>query len=60
MRHTREEVIKRTTQELGRLDRLVNNLTNEDWNRLLTRPETKDLWTVKDIPQKRATDYGIT
>ena len=48
MRHTREEVIKRTIQEFERLDRLVNNLTDEDWNRLLTRPETKDPWTVKD------------
>ena len=48
MRHTREEVIKRTIQEFERLDHLVNNLTDEDWNRLLTRPETKDPWTVKD------------
>ncbi len=48
MRHTREEVIKRTIQEFERLDRLVNNLTDEDWNRLLPRPETKDPWTVKD------------
>ena len=36
MRHTREEVIKRTIQEFERLDHLVNNLTDEDWNRLLT------------------------
>jgi len=48
MRHTREEVIKRTIREFERLDRLVNNLTDEDWNRLPTRPETKDPWTVKD------------
>jgi hypothetical protein len=48
MRHTREEVIKRTIQEFESLDHLVNNLTDEDWNRLLTRPETKDPWTVKD------------
>ena len=48
MRHTREEVIKRTIREFERLDHLVNNLTDEDWNRLLTRPETKDPWTVKD------------
>jgi hypothetical protein len=48
MRHTREEVIKRTIQEFERLDHLVNNLTDEDWNRLLTRFETKDPWTVKD------------
>ncbi len=48
MRHTREEVIKRTIKEFERLDRLVNNLSNEDWNRSLSRPETKDPWTVKD------------
>jgi hypothetical protein len=48
MRHTREEVIKRIIQEFEQLDHLVNNLTDEDWNRLLTRPETKDPWTVKD------------
>ena len=42
MRHTREEVIKRTIREFERLDRLVKNLTDEDWNRLLARPETKD------------------
>jgi hypothetical protein len=48
MRHTREEVIKRTIQEFERLDHLVNNLTDEDWDKLLTRPEAKDPWTVKD------------
>jgi len=48
MRHTRDEVIKRTIQEFKRLDRLVNNLTDDDWNRLLARPETKVPWTVKD------------
>jgi hypothetical protein len=48
MRHTREEVIQRTIQEFERLDHLVNQLTDADWNRLLTRPETKDPWTVKD------------
>jgi hypothetical protein len=48
MRHTREEVIKRTIREFERLDHVVNNLTDEDWNRLLARPETKDPWTVKD------------
>ena len=47
-RHTREEVIQRTFWEFERLDRLVNNLIAEDWNRLLARPETKDPWTVKD------------
>ena len=49
MRHTRKEVIKRTIREFERLDRLVNNLTDEEWHRLLTRPETKDPWTVKDV-----------
>jgi hypothetical protein len=48
MRHTREEVITRIVREFERLDRLVNNLTEGDWNSLLTRPETKDAWTVKD------------
>ena len=48
MRHSREEVIKRTIQEFKLLDDLVSSLTDEGWNRLLTRPETKDPWTVKD------------
>jgi hypothetical protein len=48
MRHNREEVIERTTQEFERLDHLVANLTDQDWERLLIRPETKDPWTVKD------------
>lgn len=48
MRHTREEVTRRTVQEFERLDHLVKDLTDEQWNRLLTRPETKDPWTVKD------------
>jgi len=48
MRHSRKEVIKRTIREFKLLDDLVSSLTNEDWNRLLSRPETKDAWTVKD------------
>ena len=48
MRHTREEIIKRAILEFKRLDHLVNNLTDQNWNKLLTRPETKDPWTVKD------------
>lgn len=48
MRHTREEVIQRTIREFKLLDRLVCNLTEEEWNRLLSRPETKDPWTIKD------------
>ena len=48
MHHTREEVIHRTIREFELLDHLVANLTNEDWEKLLLRPETKDPWTVKD------------
>ena len=48
MRHKREEVIKRTVQEFELLDHLVAHLTDEEWNRLLPRPESKDPWTVKD------------
>jgi hypothetical protein len=48
MRHTREEVIKRTILEFERLDQVVKNLTDEDWNRLPARPDHKDPWTVKD------------
>jgi hypothetical protein len=48
MRHTRQEVTKRIIEEFDRLDHLVSNLSDEQWNRLLTRPETKDPWTVKD------------
>jgi len=48
MRHKREEVIQRTMQEFERLDRLVANLSVEEWSRLVPRPETKDPWTVKD------------
>ncbi len=48
MRHKRDEVIERTIHEFKLLDRLVANLTDEDWKRRLPRPETKDPWTVKD------------
>jgi len=48
MRHNREEVIKRTIREFELLDRLVNDLSNAEWDRPLARPETKDPWTVKD------------
>lgn len=48
MRHNRREVIERTIQEFELLDHLVANLSSEDWNRHLLRPETKDPWTVKD------------
>jgi hypothetical protein len=48
MHHTREEVIRRTIQEFDRLDGLVANLTDAQWNTPLPRPETKVPWTVKD------------
>ena len=48
MRHNRNEVIERTIREFELLDHLVASLTNEDWQRLLPRPETKVPWTVKD------------
>ncbi|HUH96278.1 MAG TPA: maleylpyruvate isomerase N-terminal domain-containing protein [Anaerolineales bacterium] len=48
MRHNREEVINRTVQEFELLDHLVANLTDEEWDRLLRRSESKDPWTVKD------------
>ena len=48
MRHTREEVIARTIREFELLDQLVAGLTDEEWQRPLPRPETKDPWTVKD------------
>ncbi len=48
MRHTREEVIERTIREFKLLDDLVCHLTEQDWDRQLSRPETKDPWTVKD------------
>ncbi|OGN97765.1 MAG: hypothetical protein A2Z71_05835 [Chloroflexi bacterium RBG_13_50_21] len=48
MYHNREEVIERTIREFELLDHLVANLTKDDWERRLLRPETKDPWTVKD------------
>jgi uncharacterized damage-inducible protein DinB len=48
IRHTREEVIERTIREFELLDHLVAGLSEEEWGRLLARPETKDPWTVKD------------
>jgi hypothetical protein len=49
MRHTRSEIINRTIREFELLDDLVSGLANQDWGRLLPRPETKDPWTVKDV-----------
>ena len=48
MRHTRNQVIKRTIREFESLDRLVADLSTADWERLVPRPETKEPWTVKD------------
>lgn len=49
MHHTREEVIARTIQEFELLDRLVAGLSDEQWQQPVSRPETKDPWTVKDV-----------
>lgn len=48
IRHKREEVIQRAVFEFEQLDGLVSQLADEDWNRLLERPDGKDPWTVKD------------
>src|SRR4030042_4726195 len=48
MRHIRGVVIERTIQEFELLDQLVANLSSEDWNQFLLRPEDKEPWTVKD------------
>jgi len=48
MRHSREQVISRSVREFEQLDKLLASMKDEDWNRLLIRPETKDPWTVKD------------
>lgn len=48
MRHNRDEVIERTIREFDLLDHLVASLTQEEWERLLPRSESKDPWTVKD------------
>jgi hypothetical protein len=48
MRHNRDEVIQRTIQEYEELDKLVEGLTEEEWEMLVPRSETKDPWTVKD------------
>jgi hypothetical protein len=48
MIHTREEVIQRTIQEFELLDDLVAHLTDEQWARLVPRPESRDPWTIKD------------
>ena len=48
MRHTKKEVLERTSKEFAQLDRLVRRLAPADWQRKVPRPEGKDPWTVKD------------
>jgi hypothetical protein len=48
MKHTREDVIARTSKEFAELERLLQSLRPADWRRPVPRPETKDPWTVKD------------
>ncbi len=48
MIHKREEVIERVIREFELLDRLVAGLSNEEWEQLVPRSETKEPWTVKD------------
>ncbi|HEY0492786.1 MAG TPA: maleylpyruvate isomerase N-terminal domain-containing protein [Candidatus Dormibacteraeota bacterium] len=48
MKHTRGDVIMRTSKEFEDLERLVRKLGRADWRRPVPRPETKDPWTVKD------------
>jgi hypothetical protein len=40
--------MRRTREEFERLDALVARLGAADWERLVSRPETRDPWTVKD------------
>jgi hypothetical protein len=48
VRHTREEVRRRTAREFERLDGLIGRLRPEDWERRVPRPEGRDPWTVRD------------
>ena len=48
MRHSREELIERAIREFELLEELLAGLSDEDWERPLVRPESKDPWTVKD------------
>jgi hypothetical protein len=49
VRHTRDEVIERINREFQLLDQLVANLTPEDWDRLVSRPASREPWMVKDV-----------
>jgi hypothetical protein len=48
MRHNREKVIERIVREYELLDHLIADISDEEWNRLVIRPEAKDPWTIKD------------
>ena len=48
MRHNRKKVIERVIHEYKLLDKLVSNLSEDEWNFKLSRSESKDPWTVKD------------
>ena len=48
MLHTRAEIIERTTREYELLDRVLANLTREEWQCPLRRSASQDPWTVKD------------
>ena len=48
MYHNRKEVIQRTIDEFELLDKIVAGFSDQEWDQLLLRPETKDPWTVKD------------
>jgi hypothetical protein len=48
MRHTRDDVVRRTVEEFEQLDGLIGRLRPEDWDSRVPRPEGRDPWTVKD------------
>ncbi len=48
MRHTRAEVRDRAQHEFAQLDELISQLTPEQWQLRVPRPESKEPWTVKD------------
>jgi hypothetical protein len=48
MNQARVVLIARAMREFEMPDLLVANISDEDWERPLIRPESKDPWTVKD------------
>jgi len=48
MRHTKDNVVRRTVDEFEQLDGLIRRLRPGDWDRTVPRPEGRDPWTVKD------------